>query len=86
MPKKILTGIVVSDRPNKTITVLVERKYQHPILKKVIKVKKKYNAHDETNKYKNGDKVMIVESKPFSKNKKFQTMEKAKWYKYKLNY
>ncbi len=85
MPKKILTGIVVSDRPNKTITVLVERKYQHPILKKVVKVKKKYNAHDETNKYKNGDKVMIVESKPFSKNKKFQTMEKAKWYKCKLN-
>jgi len=86
MPKKILTGIVVSDKPNKTVTVLVERKYQHPILKKVVKVKKKYNAHDETNKYKNGDKVMIVESKPFSKNKKFQTMEKAKWYKYKLNY
>ena len=86
MPKKILTGIVVSDKPNKTITVLVERKYQHPILKKIVKVKKKYNAHDETNKYKNGDKVMIVESKPFSKNKKFQTMEKAKWYKYKLNY
>ena len=86
MPKKILTGIVVSNKPNKTVTVLVERKYQHPILKKVVKVKKKYNAHDETNKYKNGDKVMIVESKPFSKNKKFQTMEKAKWYKYKLNY
>ena len=86
MPKKILTGIVVSDRPNKTITVLVERKYQHPILKKVVKVKKKYNAHDETNKYKNGDKVMIVESKPFSKNKKFQIMETTKWYKYKLNY
>ena len=86
MPKKILTGIVVSDKPNKTVTVLVERKYQHPILKKIVKVKKKYNAHDETNKYKNGDKIMIVESKPFSKNKKFQTMEKAKWYKYKLNY
>ena len=78
MTKKILTGIVVSDRPNKTITVLVERKYQHPMLKKVVKVKKKYNAHDETNKYKNGDKVMIIESKPFSKNKKFQTMEKTK--------
>jgi len=82
MSKKILSGIFVSDKPNKTITVLVERKYQHPVLNK----KKKYNAHDETNKYKNGDKVMIVESKPFSKNKKFQTMEKAKWYKYKLNY
>ena len=78
MPKKVLTGIVVSDKPNKTITVLVERKYQHPLLKKVVKVKKKYNAHDETNKYKNGDKVMIIESKPFSKNKKFQAMEKAK--------
>ena len=76
MPKKILTGIVVSDIPNKTITVLVERKYQHPVLKKVLKVRKKYNAHDENNKFKNGDKVSIIESKPFSKNKKFEVMEK----------
>ena len=75
MPKKILTGIVVSDKPNKTITVLVERKYQHSVLKKVLKVRKKYNAHDENNKFKNGDKVSIIESKPFSKNKKFQVME-----------
>jgi len=74
MPKKILTGIVVSDKPNKTITVLVERKYQHPVLKKVVKVKKKYNAHDEKNRFKNGDKVSIVESKPFSKNKKFEVL------------
>jgi len=78
MPKKILTGVVVSDKPNKTITVLVERKYSHPLLKKVIKVKKKYNAHDEKNKFKTGDKVSIVESKPFSKNKKFQVMENTK--------
>ena len=78
MPKKILSGIVVSDKPNKTITVLVERKYQHPILKKIIKVKKKYNAHDEKNKFKNGDKVSIIESKPFSKNKRFQVMEDQK--------
>ena len=78
MPKKILTGVVVSDKPNKTITVLVERKYQHPILKKVLKVRKKYNAHDENNKFKNGDKVSIIESKPFSKNKKFQVMENNK--------
>ena len=78
MPKKILSGVVVSDRPNKTITVLVERKYQHPILKKIIKVKKKYNAHDENNKFKNGDKVSIIESKPFSKNKKFEVMEDQK--------
>ena len=78
MPKKILTGIVVSDKPNKTITVLVERKYSHPVLKKVIKVQKKYNVHDENNKYKNGDKVSIIESKPFSKNKRFQVMENLK--------
>ena len=52
MPKKILNGVVVSDKPNKTITVLVERKYQHPLLKKVIKAKKKYNVHDEENKFK----------------------------------
>ena len=78
MPKKILTGTVVSDKPNKTITVIVERKYSHPILKKVIKVRKKYNAHDENNKYKTGDKVSIIESKPFSKNKKFQVIEEIK--------
>ena len=78
MPKKILTGIVVSDKPNKTVTVLVERKYQHPVLKKVLKVRKKYNAHDENNKFKNGDKVSIIESKQFSKNKKFQVMENNK--------
>ena len=78
MPKKILTGVVVSDKPNKTITVLVDRKYSHPLLKKVIKVRKKYNAHDENNKFKTGDKVSIIESKPFSKNKKFQVMENTK--------
>ena len=74
MPKKILTGIVVSDKPNKTVTVIVERKFSHPVLKKVIKVKKKYNAHDENNKFKTGDKVSIIESKPFSKNKKFKVI------------
>tara|TARA_B100001250_G_scaffold101619_1_gene85497 strand:- start:30 stop:266 length:237 start_codon:yes stop_codon:yes gene_type:complete len=74
MPKKILNGIVVSSKPNKTITVMVERKYQHPVLKKVMKAKKKYNAHDENNKYKNGDKVSIKECRPFSKNKKFEVI------------
>ena len=78
MPKKILNGVVVSDKPNKTITVLVERKYQHPLFKKVMKARKKYNAHDEENKFKNGDKVSIIESKPFSKNKKFKVMENSK--------
>jgi small subunit ribosomal protein S17 len=78
MPKKVLTGVVISDKPNKTITVMVERKFSHPILKKVIKVRKKYNAHDENNTFKTGDKVSIIESKPFSKNKKFQVMESNK--------
>ena len=85
MPKKILTGVVTSDKADKTITVSVERKYSHPVLKKVIKVRKKYNAHDENNKFKNGDKVSIIESKPFSKNKKFEVMDGSKWYKFKLN-
>ena len=75
MPKKILSGIVVSDKPNKTITVLVERKYQHPLFKKV---KKKFSAHDENNKFKNGDKVKIIECRPYSKTKKFQVMEDVK--------
>ena len=74
MPKKILSGVVISDKPNKSITVLVERKYQHPLLKKVIKSKKKYNVHDEQNKFKNGDKVKIIECKPYSKSKKFEVM------------
>ena len=75
MSKKILSGIVVSDKPNKTITVLVERKYQHPVLKKVVKVKKKYHAHDENNSYKIGDNVTIQESKPISKMKKWIVQE-----------
>ena len=72
MPKKLLNGTVVSDKPNKTITVLVERKYQHPVLKKIIKARKKYSVHDEENKYKNGDKVSIVECRPHSKTKRFE--------------
>ena len=78
MPKKILTGIVVGNKPDKTITVVVERKYQHPVLKKVIKAKKKYNAHDEKNQYKNGDKVSIRECRPFSKSKKFEVIGELK--------
>ena len=86
MPKKILTGVVVSDKPNKTITVMVERKYSHPLLKKVVKVRKKYNVHDENNKFKNGDKVKIIECRPFSKTKKFEVLGDNKWYKCKPNY
>ena len=78
MPRKILKGIVVSDKPKNTITVQVERKYSHPILKKVIKARKKYNVHDVNNRYKNGDKVTIIECKPHSKNKRFEVMELQK--------
>ena len=78
MPKKILTGVVISDKPNKTVTVMEERNNSHPELKKVIKDRKNYNAHDENNRCKTGDKVSIIESKPFSKNKKFQVMENNK--------
>ena len=85
MPKKILSGIVVSDKPDKTITVVVERKNQHPIFKKVIKSKKKYSVHDKDNKYKNGDKVSIIECKPYSKTKKFEVLGEIKWFKYRLN-
>ena len=85
MPKKILTGIVVSDKADKTVTVVVERKYQHPVLKKVIKSKKKYSVHDENNNFKKGDKVKIIECRPFSKTKKFQVLEVGKWFKYKQN-
>ena len=78
MSKKILTGKVVKDSRNKTITVLVERKYQHPLLKKVIKSKKKYHAHDEKNSFKIGDKVSIIETIPISKQKKFKVLEDTK--------
>ena len=64
----------MSNKPNKTITVLVERKYQHPVLKKVMKARKKYNVNDENNKFKSGDKVSIRECKPFSKSKKFEVI------------
>ena len=75
MTKKILKGKVISDKNKKTVVVLVERKYQHPFFKKVVKSKKKYHAHDEKNIFKNGDVVKIKESKPFSKNKRYIVME-----------
>ena len=78
MPKKILDGIVVSDKVDKSITVMVERKYQHPVLQKVIKTKKKYHVHDENNSHKNGDKVKIIESRPISKTKKFKVLEEKR--------
>ena len=85
MPKKILKGKVVKNNRSKTITVLVERKYQHPVLKKVIKTKKKYHAHDDKNLLKVGDKVSIIETNPISKQKKFKVLEVIQWYRYKRN-
>ncbi len=71
MPKRILQGIVVSDKTDKTVVVRVERRFTHPLLKKVVRRSKKYQAHDETNKYKTGDTVVIEESRPISKNKRW---------------
>jgi len=86
MPKKILHGVVVNDKENKTIKVMIERKYQHPLFKKVVKSKKKYSAHDEDNKFKVGDKVSIIESRPYSKNKKFEVLKEKQWFKSRQNY
>jgi len=71
MPKKILQGTVISNKQDKTVTVLVERKIKHPMLKKIIKRSKKYSAHDQDNQFKSGDKVKIMESKPISKMKRW---------------
>ena len=71
MPKKILQGTVISNKQDKTITVLVERKFKHPVLKKVIRRSKKYSAHDADNQFNAGDKVRIMESKPISKLKRW---------------
>ena len=75
MPKRILQGTVLSDKQDKTITVLVERKFRHLVLKKVIKRSKKYSAHDADNKFNIGDKVKIMESKPISKLKRWVVIE-----------
>lgn len=69
MPKRILQGVVVSDKSDKTVVVKVERRYAHPVLQKTIRQSKKYKAHDENNQFKVGDSVSIEESKPISKDK-----------------
>tara|TARA_B100000029_G_scaffold73307_1_gene65149 strand:+ start:2236 stop:2466 length:231 start_codon:yes stop_codon:yes gene_type:complete len=76
MTKKILKGKVIKDQNNKTVVVLVKRKYAHPFFDKVITSSKKYHAHDEDNKFKIGDSVKIIESKPFSKKKKWEVINK----------
>jgi len=76
MTKKILNGKVIKDQNDKTVVVLVKRKYSHPFFKKVVNSSKKYHAHDEKNKFKIGDVVKIIESKPFSKKKKWEVINK----------
>ena len=76
MSKKELNCKVIKDKNNKTVVVLVKRRYSHPFFGKVITSSKKYHAHDEKNKFKVGDKVKVIESKPYSKMKKWKVIDK----------
>lgn len=76
MPKRILTGTVVSDKTDKTVTVLVERKVKHPLYGKIIRRSKRYHAHDEDNAYKTGERVRIEETKPISKTKTWRVLDR----------
>ena len=76
MSKRVLKGKVVSSKNDKTVIVQVIRKFQHPFYGKVISRSKKYHAHDENNKFKVGDNVKIIESKPYSKKKKWKVIDK----------
>ena len=77
MPKRILTGTVTGDQNAQTITVAVQRSFQHPVLKKTIRKSKKYRAHDANNTFKIGDKVRIEECKPISKTKRWTDLTDA---------
>ena len=74
MSKKKLNGQVIKDQNNKTVVVLVKRKFSHPFFGKVITSSKKYHAHDEENKFKVGDSVKIIETKPYSKKKRWKVV------------
>ena len=71
MPKRILQGVVVSDKQDKTVVVKVERRFTHPLLKKTVRRSKNYHAHDESKQFKVGDVVSIEENKPISKLKRW---------------
>ena len=75
MPKRILQGVVVSDKNDKTVVVKVERRFTHPLLKKTVRRSKKYHAHDADNKCKTGDIIKIIECPPMSKNKSWLVVE-----------
>jgi small subunit ribosomal protein S17 len=77
MPKRILQGTVVSDKNDKTVVVLVERRFAHPLLKKTVRRSKKYKAHDAQNECKIGDIVSIEESRPISKDKSWIVVSSA---------
>jgi small subunit ribosomal protein S17 len=77
MPKRILIGTVTSDKTDKTVTVLVERKVKHPLYGKIIRRSKKYHAHDEANEYTIGDKVRIEETRPISKTKTWAVKDRV---------
>ena len=77
MPRRILQGVVVSDKADKTITVLVERRIMHPLYKKFIKRSKRYHAHDQDNRAKTGDVVRIRECRPISKSKCWEILDEA---------
>jgi small subunit ribosomal protein S17 len=77
MPKRILQGVVVSDKNDKTVVVKVERRFTHPVMKKTVRLTKKYHAHDEANACKEGDIVRIEECPPISKNKKWVVLPQA---------
>ena len=76
MSKKILKGEVIRDKNDKTVVVLVKRRFAHPFYQKVITSSKKYHVHDEANKFKTGDVIKIIESKPYSKKKRWEVYSK----------
>ena len=78
MPKRILIGTVVSDKTDKTVTVLVERKVKHPLYGKIIRRSKKYHAHDEGNEFRPGDTVRIEETRPISKTKTWRVIDRVR--------
>ena len=77
MPKRILNGVVTSNQNEQTVTVSVERRYRHPVLKKTIRSSKKYRAHDEKNTFNVGDLVRIQECAPKSKTKRWEVLVEA---------
>jgi small subunit ribosomal protein S17 len=78
MPKRVLQGVVVSDKQDKTVVVKVERRFTHPVMKKTVRRTKNYHAHDENNTAKIGDMVFIEESKPISKLKTWVLLDQPK--------